>query len=197
MAVKKTREQWLQEAIAEMRPWFKALGHPLPRKVRVAVGFTSKGARSTRIGECWSKDASKDGTFEIFIVPSQDAPIRVLDILAHELCHAAVGLADGHGKLFGKVARGIGLEGKLTSTVGGKEFQKACRPILKKIGKMPHAALEGGQSSGPPKQSTRLIKAQCEACDYTIRVTAKWIEVSPPCCPDPDCPDHDTPMTLG
>lgn len=40
-------------------------------------------------------------------------------------------------------------------------------------------------SSGPKKQSTRLIKATCthEECGYNVRVTSKWLEIGPPHCP--------------
>lgn len=38
-------------------------------------------------------------------------------------------------------------------------------------------------SSAPPKQTTRLLKASCSECGYTVRVTAKWLEVGPPHCP--------------
>lgn len=33
------------------------------------------------------------------------------------------------------------------------------------------------------KQSTRLIKAYCDECGYTVRVTRKWIRVAFPICP--------------
>ena len=38
-------------------------------------------------------------------------------------------------------------------------------------------------SSAPKKQTTRLHKAECAECGYTVRVTAKWLEVGPPHCP--------------
>lgn len=33
------------------------------------------------------------------------------------------------------------------------------------------------------KQKTRLKKAWCEQCGYTIRLTQKWIEIHFPVCP--------------
>jgi len=38
-------------------------------------------------------------------------------------------------------------------------------------------------SSRPKTQTTRLRKACCAECGYTVRVTAKWLEVGPPHCP--------------
>lgn len=40
-----------------------------------------------------------------------------------------------------------------------------------------------GESTRPPKQTTRLKKAECSQCGYTVRVTSKWLEVGPPGCP--------------
>jgi hypothetical protein len=34
-----TREDWLAQAIAELRSVFAALNHPLPDQIRVACGF--------------------------------------------------------------------------------------------------------------------------------------------------------------
>lgn len=44
---------------------------------------------------------------------------------------------------------------------------------------------QGGtpDSSRPPKQGTRLRKAACGECGYTVRVTQRWLEVGPPGCP--------------
>src|SRR5262245_40096792 len=56
----------------------------------------------------------------------------VAEILAHELVHAAVGVDQGHGPAFRKVANAIGLEGKLPrlSTSSGKVVLFACAPRL-------------------------------------------------------------------
>jgi hypothetical protein len=178
------REAWLTEVAEHMAPWFAELGHPLP-KVRMAVGFTSKGNKGKRIGECWSGDASADGAFEIFIVPTIDDAIRVADILAHELVHAAVGLDAKHGPRFKKVARAIGLEGKMTATVAGPELAQKLARIVHEVGPLPHARLSDARLSSTPKpQKNRQLKCHCETCGYTARTTAKWIrEAGAPICP--------------
>ena len=67
------------------------------------------------------------------------------------------------------------MEGKLTATTEGKEFFKWARPVLKKLGKYPHAALNPG--NGPvKKQTTRLIKCECEDCGFVFRTTRTWID---------------------
>lgn len=180
------REEWLMAIAAEMSPWFLELGLALPR-VRMAVGFTSRGKRSSRVGECWPPDHSADGTHEIFIAPTLDDPIRVAGTLAHELTHAAVGVDAKHGARFRRVALRIGLQGPMRATTEGPLFLERVEPILAAVGPLPHARLDW--SSGPPKQSTRLLKAYCEHCGYTARITAKWLNsVGPPLCPTDGVP---------
>ena len=92
-----TRESWLNAVALGMAPLFEALDAPLPDRVRVAIGFTSRGAKGKAIGECWDNRLSADGHFEIFIRPdlahAPDAmPAQIAAILAHELVHAAVGI---------------------------------------------------------------------------------------------------------
>lgn len=178
-----TREAWLQAFTAQAAQAFASQGYDLPTNVRVGVGFTSKGARGKAIGQCWSNECSADNTFEIFIVPSLDQAERVADVLTHELCHAQVGLAAGHGKAFGKVARAMGLEGKLTATTGGKAFKLWSDPILAFLGPYPHAKLTGRDSSVKKTQTTRMLKVACE-CGYQVRMTRKWLDdVGAPDCP--------------
>lgn len=171
-----TRENWLNAFVDNARPHFVRVGAPLPERVRVSVGFTSTGARSNRIGECWSNAASSDGYFEIFLKPTIETDARMADILTHELCHAAVGLAAGHGKPFARVATALGLVGKMTSTTAGTDWYLWALPILTELGPMPYGAMTGGQSTAKPKQKTNLLKVECDTCGWLARVTAKHIE---------------------
>src|SRR3546814_5230280 len=59
------RESWLNAVAQGMAPLFEALDAPLPDRVRVAIGFTSRGAKGKAIGECWDNRLSADGHFEI------------------------------------------------------------------------------------------------------------------------------------
>jgi len=51
--------------------------------------------------------------------------------------------------------------------------------MVKFIGEYPHGAIS---YSNRRKQTTRMIKVVCPACDYTVRVSQKWIEVGLPTC---------------
>lgn len=193
----KTREQWLNHAAELIRPLIEAQGAEIPA-VRVSVGWPkgSRGGKSVHaIGQCFCKSASADGTHEIFISPELDDPARVLDVLAHELVHAAVGIPAGHGPKFARVAKAIGLQGRMTATTAGPEFEKFAKGACRTVGKFPHAQIRSGISSGrpapkggpdggaepgtdTPKQGTRMLKVTCSNpdCGMVMRTTAKWIE---------------------
>ena len=117
--------------------------------------------------------------------------MQVATILGHELVHAAVGVAAGHGKAFRRVAKGIGLVGQMAATTAGPEFEKAMRPILEAAGPLPHGRLQlaigaSSHSNRRKKPSSRPIKCACSNCGYTVHTTRKWLELAGP----PLCPKH-------
>jgi hypothetical protein len=183
-----TREEYLNAFIDAARPHFERVNAPLPANVRVAVGFTSRGIKGSRIGECWSSDASEDGHFEIFIKPTLTEKARICDVLTHELIHAAVGLDKGHTATFKRVAVSLGLEGPAKATQAGEGWYRWALPILNELGDMPYAAISGGISSARKTQKTSLLKVECPACGWLARVTAKHINPhSHLNCPVPEC----------
>ena len=197
----KHRESWLHQAMLLMRPIFAEHGGEIPANIRVAPGFPAGTRRA--IGQCWPEKASKDGSYEIFISPVLDEPMRVLDCLAHELIHPTVGLEAGHKAPFKRLAVALGLIGPMTATQGGEAFKRLMEPLLESLGPYPHAALNPWKPLGAPeqpdgaeqpdrvglpagfrRQGTRLLKTICPTWQYTVRVTAKWLRVGPPHCPD-------------
>jgi hypothetical protein len=182
------REDWLNAFVERARPQFEAAGFPLPEKVRVSVGFTSGGSRGKSIGQCWSDEASADGHFEIFLRPTMQTDARIADVLTHELCHAAVGIAAGHGKRFKACATALGLTGPMKSTTAGEPWYRWALPVLSELGPLPYAELKDGVHSGRKKQATNLLKVECPACGFLARVTRKHIEPhSHLDCPVPTC----------
>lgn len=183
-----TREQYLTAAVKLMEPLFQRNGASLP-KVRVSTGWPSTKAlsrKNRRIGECWDKSASADGVFEIFISPCLDKvaePSGVLATLVHECDHAAVGLECGHKGAFKKLAKKLGLEGKMTATVAGEALLAEIKAWSEQLGDYPHAKLDLTKSPRK-KQSTRMIKCECGQCGFTVRTSRKWLdEVGAPHCP--------------
>ena len=172
-----TREGWLQEFIERSRPLFVEAGAPLPEKVRVSIGFPSKGQRSKVIGECFYASAAVDSVSEIFIRPSLQAnPSQIADVLTHELIHAALPEGEGHGPAFGRVARALGLEGKLTSTTAGAKWHELHDPILAELAAFPGAELRGAVAGGKKTQTTRMVKVSCPECGWHFRTSQQNID---------------------
>lgn len=139
-SVKLNRETWLNSMAALMAPRFAELGKPLP-KFRVTIGWTSGGKNDNATGECWSPRASEDEHFEIFLTPRRSDSMAVACTLAHELTHAAVGLAEGHKGEFARVARALGFSGRLTHAQQPPALQAWIKPMIDKLGALPHAAI--------------------------------------------------------
>lgn len=183
MSAEANREQWLHQATEWFRPWFESAGAKIPQTVRVSVGFPSRGAvsaKSRTLGQCWDATASADGVHQVFVSPVLEDTTRAAATLAHELVHAAVGTSEGHKGAFKRIAKAIGLEGKMKSTHAGEKLTAAIVAMAEEIGPFPHAPLT--PTVGVKKQSTRMVKAECE-CGMVVRTTRKWIdEVGLPQC---------------
>ena len=177
------REEWLNAAVEELRPVFESFEFPLPDKIRVTCGFPSSRARANHrhIGEHWPPSASTDGHHEILISPVVDDPSVVFSTLVHELCHAAT-VGHGHDATFTKCARSLWLEGKPTETFGGDAFNENFSHLLQALGEYPHARLN--VEANRKKQATRMLKAKCPCCGYTIRLTKRWADIGLPVCPN-------------
>jgi hypothetical protein len=178
------REAWLTALTERLRPRFVVVGASVPAEVRLSCGWPSRGATSSqhrRIGECWHHECSADGHREVFISPTLSDPVEVAAVVVHELVHAAGHM--GHGAGFGKVARALGLTGRMTATVPSEALRADLTVLVSELGPYPHGTLTPGDNER--KQSTRLLKVACpdEECGYTVRVTAKWLEVGFPTCP--------------
>lgn len=181
-----TRESWLLALVEETTPWFEEVGLTVPA-FRISTGFTSKGARSTRIGECWYGTATDDGVPQVFVHPALNDPEAVAGVVVHEVIHAALGPGHGHGSTFKRPALALGLEGRMTATTPGEDLLKRLRPVLKRLGPYPHGALrptgDPTSKSTSPKQGTRMLKVVCPECGYTARTTRKWLDIGAPLCP--------------
>ena len=190
-----TREAWLTH-VAEKYLWprIEAAGGHRPQKYRVSVGFPKgrRGSKGHSIGQCWSQEVSADRTCEIFVSPELDAA-QAVAVLAHETIHASVGVQCGHRAPFKKLAVAIGLSGPMRATVPCVEFEEAIRAWIAAESIYPHAPLRAATS--PTKPGSRLLKARCERCGYTVRVTRQWLDIARPTCPDPGCDSYQESMT--
>jgi hypothetical protein len=171
------REDWLQQMIDLLRPDFEKVGKPLPEKIRVSCGFPSKSAlanKARRIGECWGVESSEDKSYQVFISPLLKEGIEVTSTLVHELVHTAVGIECKHRGPFVKVAKAIGLEGKMTETTAGEALIARLKELIEQLGEYPHARLVA--SNKPKTQTTRMLKVTCKQCGCVVRMTRKWLD---------------------
>lgn len=154
------REEWHERMAAEVAPVFDALGKPLP-KLRVSCGFPL--GRKQKQWQVWPASASADGTVEVLITPTISDAGTVFVVLLNALAAAAgAGLHD------------VGLDPT------GALADMRWLPIIDAAGEYPHAALNVGDR---PTQTTRMLKASCPTCGYTVRLTTKWAAVGMPSCP--------------
>ena len=66
------------------------------------------------------------------------------------------------------------------------EAQSLCETTAKVIPTVVVSEKPSALPSSTPtfKQTTRLLKCQCDICGYTVRVTRKWLDIGAPHCPD-------------
>ena len=168
-------------ALAEkLRPMFMSIDAKIPDRFRISLSLMKGKA----LGVCYDVTCSADHTYEILVKIDQADPLEVAAIVTHELIHASIGIDCKHGPEFKKVALALGLEGKMTHTRPGDRFRANIGPILEEMGPFPHARLDlDGKRVGPKKQTTRMHKAVCNECGYTVRVAAKWVAIGRPGCP--------------
>ena len=63
---------------------------------------------------------------------------------------------------------------------GNDQFAALYGDMIKGLGDYPHAPLGVADTR---TQSTRMLKAFCPECSYTVRLTSKWAAMGLPSCP--------------
>jgi len=187
----KTREEWLTAAVTRhFAPLFEAHENPLPT-VRVSTGFPVKGAfgKVQVLSQCWRKAAAEDGISQIYISPVLSDPVKVLDVLGHELVHAALPDGTAHKKPFKQLCERIGWTvGPAKSQTAGDEARAGLEKLVADIlGAYPHAAVRKNVSGGEAKpQTCRQLKIRCTSVDheeYILRGSRKTFSQGLPKCP--------------
>lgn len=181
-----TREEWLTAAVQALRPMFGSHGVTLPARIRVACGFPSTYTRSGTLAECWADTESADQTYEILISPTLAEPVAVLTQLIGAMAHAAPGAMSHTSNAYIELAGNLGLcpaGDNWRQILGAEDFPQTYAPILADLGAYPHAPILTGSKK---TQTTRMLKAVCPTCGYTIRLSAKWADKGLPTCIDGD-----------
>lgn len=178
----KTREDWLQAAVADLRPMFDLLGRPLATNIRVSCGYPLNFKRNKRLGDCHASTESADKSMEIFIAPTVDKPRHVFTVLLSQLCRTTSG-ALSYGTSYNVIATAMGLQG---ADSGWREFDllpdyvSTYSAMIDGLGAYPHAEMSITEIK---TQNTRMLKAFCPVCDYTVRLSTKWALLGLPTCP--------------
>jgi len=182
----KTREEWLMAAKDFLQAHIFRIWE-FPDNIKVSCGPCGKKA----IGLCYSKKCSELGYIEIFISPKENDELRVLDILAHELIHAILGVDKKHGPKFEKIAIEIGLLAPWKATTASEELKEELRIFLPELGKYPHAKLLTSADK-KPETEPKEQKAKMYVCEGTKEephdewkclVKKKFIDIAEPICP--------------
>jgi hypothetical protein len=193
VAAKKLREAWLLALVAKLAPEIEARAGLKMPPILISVGFPSSGGLNARgktaIGQCWLPQGEGKPA-HIFVSPLISEPNQIVYIVAHEMLHAALPAGAGHKKPFQVAAKAIGHTAPFTEC--HSEIEKApaffawATQVLDALPAYPHDAL-GAPATKEKKQSTRMLKAECPACGYTVRLAKKWVvEVGAPICPKHD-----------
>lgn len=181
-----TREDWLTDATNQLRPIFDVIGKPLPSRIRVTAGHPINFKRNRRLGDCHAAGDSADKSIEICVSPTIAKPVDVFTVLLSQLCRATSG-ALSYGTAYETVATEVGLVPTNTATLdkwktskGNDVFADLYADLIAGLGDYPHAPLGVADSR---TQSTRMLKAFCPHCSYTVRLTSKWAAMGLPTCP--------------
>lgn len=173
-----TREAWLMDALPSLIALLDQAGAPAVSAPLISVGFplgVRKGGGKA-IGQCWT--LQNQDRAHIFVHPCLDDPLRVLDVLLHDLVHAAVGCVHGHRGPFARIARGIGLEGRLTATVASPGLRAHLAMIVARVGAYPHRALDPELIERTRRrQGTRMRTYVCPGCGQILRAATDRLQV--------------------
>ncbi len=152
-----TREAWLKAAATFLTPTVeKASGTTIDKGLQI---FVSWPLRSTQAGgQFFPKAYAKEAKVEHVIVSPVLGIDRVLDVLLHELVHAALPKHDGHAGEFKRVAEAVGLVGPMRSSKAGADLEKTIAELLKKLGPYPHHVMVDKHRKKAKKKVASIVK---------------------------------------
>jgi len=172
-------KDWLEDALVEVKGLFAEHGYDVP-PVKVTLGFTSKGLRSSTVGECWPRVASTSDINHIFISPANTSSEGIISTLIHECIHAIDNCEHGHGKEFKSIALRVGFKVPMRSTPAGEELKQRIAEIIGRIGEYRGSTIK---ASHQPRLQKPPARAKCQECGYTITMLKQFLNQGPPLCP--------------
>lgn len=175
-----TREAWLQAAIEQLRPHFQPHA-ALPAKLHALISFPFRSSKAQ--GQWFPAGMLADKLPLVLVTPDVKDPVKVLDILVHELIHVATPGAR-HGKEFKELATKVGHTGRMPSSHGTPELLKKLGQLLSALGPYPHAVFHADNQTKPKGEKTSVKYVSPEVEGYSCWVSKKQAaEIGAPICP--------------
>lgn len=160
------REAWLTKATRRIIKKWAKLGVQVPADVQLSCGFPGGGSPRRRIGECWPRARSVKKVNQVFINPTLDDPRQALDVLGHELLHAADDCESGHAGAFSRNSVLVGYSGGKNSKAISPAAVGLIERTIKALGAYPHGALL--LKPKKQKQNAGLHKFECTGCGEDV-----------------------------
>lgn len=168
--------------------------------IKLTYGKGPGGVRGVTYYNAWSNGDESHAFCEI-CASGESSELQVAGTTIHELAHVVAGWNAGHGPAWKAACKRLGLRRAIAA---GQEYSLAAfapdvRHAVAKLDKptdgQPVAALSGktqkpctagigtrgGKSRGVGSGS-RMLKVSCPNDGYTVRATAKWLELGAPKC---------------
>jgi len=164
---------------------------------QISITIASKG-RKNALGWFWGNSWHQTKTaswHEINLSAEHLDTCDVGELIIHELAHAenhTLGIRDCanriHNKKFKVMAERLGLEVLPRCKSVGFGYTKraaGAEAFLSKIAfrRDIFAKHRAGAAAKPKSGGTRMLKCECPACGYLVRITQKWLDVGTPVCP--------------
>jgi hypothetical protein len=178
--VHETREGWLRSAMDLLKPIIEKAegGFTVPDNIQVSCGWPRWGSGQA-IGQCWSHTYCVEGKYQhIFISPELHDRHDVLATLLHEMVHAVVGTKEGHRGKFAKLARAVGLQGKLTATVvlPDNPLHAVLKRIADDLGPYPHVGLKKPKKRAKHDDRYINLYSRTLGTEYKIRMATAMLK---------------------
>ncbi len=128
------QSDWLTKAVEILERDFGMVGEEYPGDIDIRVDFPGWG-----IGTAWLGTYHRNaevGIRRIFINPTIGG-LLALDVLVHELVHAVTEEGGGHGGMFMRVAKAIGMDDGGTTAGAKEDLLQRLRDIQQTLGSYP------------------------------------------------------------
>ncbi len=134
------QRDWLTKAMEILKWDFEQIGEAYSGAIDIRVDFPDRGIHLAWLG-MYCRDtvdhATGDGVFRrIFINPTVDG-LTALDVLVHELVHAVTEEEGGHGGMFRRVAKAIGMDDGGMTSGAEEDLLRRLREIQQTLGSYP------------------------------------------------------------